>query len=222
MKKVGIIHTSLALYDSINKMFRELMPDVKVINLIEDTMLKDVISNNGLTPEITRRICGYVLQAQTAGADVVLNACSSVAEAIDVARGLASIPCIKIDEPMAEEAVMRGKSIAVFGTVGTTLAPSTRLIEATAKKLKKEVSVHSYLVDGAFQVLAEEKNPEKHNQMVLDLIRKVEKEHDVIVLAQCSMSVLIPFVQDLGKPVLYSLKSGISRVKEVLEQGNVK
>jgi len=219
MKKVGVIHTSLALYESINKTFRELMPDVKVINFIEDTMLKDVIANNGLTPEIIRRICGYVLQAQTAGADVVLNACSSVAEAIDVARGLASIPCVKIDEPMAEEAVMRGKNIAVFGTVATTLAPSTRLIESTAKKLGKEVSVHSYLVDGAFQVLAEEKNPEKHNRMVLDLIRKVEKDYDVIVLAQCSMVVLLPYVQDLGKPVLTSLKSGVSRVKEVLERG---
>lgn len=218
MKKVFIIHTSMALYDRINTMFQELIPDANVVNLIEDTMLKDVMTNGGLTPEITRRICSYVLQAQTTGADVVLNACSSVAEAIDVARSLTSIPCLKIDEPMAEEAVMLGKSIAVFGTVGTTLAPSSRLIESTAKKLGRDVTVHQYLVDGAFQVLTEEKNPEKHNQMVLDLIRKVEKDHDVIVLAQGSMTILIPYIQNLGKPVLYSLKSGILKVKEVLEQ----
>lgn len=217
VQKVGVIHTSLVLYDRINSMFQELMPDVKVMNLIEDTLLKDVIANGGLTPAITRRICNYVLQAELAGADAVLNACSSVAEAIDVARGLTSMPCLKIDEPMAEEAVMLGKSIAVFGTVGTTLAPSSRLIEATAVKKGKAVSVNQYLVEGAFQVLIEEKNIEKHNQMVLELINKVEKQHDVIVLAQASMSVLIPQLQDLGKPVLYSLRSGISRVKDVLE-----
>ena len=191
---------------------------MKVVNLIEDTMLKEVIASGGLTPEITRRICAYVLQAQSAGADAVLNACSSVAEAIDTARKLTSLPCLKIDEPMAEEAVTLGRSIAVFGTVGTTLAPSSRLIEATAKRLGKNVTVRQYLVEGAFQVLTEEKDPEKHNRMVLDLIRKVEREHDVIVLAQASMAVLIPYVQDLGKPVLYSLKSGISRVKKVLGQ----
>lgn len=217
-KKVAVIHTSLVLYDRINTLFKEIMPDVIVMNFIEDTLLKDVMANSGLTPDITKRICNYAMQAEIAGADVIFNACSSVAEAIDVARKLVNIPCLKIDEPMAEEAVMRGERIAVFGTVGTTLNPSSRLIESTAKRIGKVVEVTPYLVEGAFKILSEEKNPEKHNQLVLEVIHKVQSKHDVIVLAQASMTILVPHLQNLGKPVLYSAKSGVERVREVLNQ----
>jgi Asp/Glu/hydantoin racemase len=217
-KKVAVIHTSLVLYESINNLFKEIMPDVTVMNFIEDTLLKDVIANDGLTPNITKRICNYVMQAETAGADVVLNACSSVEEAIDVAKRMVNIPCLKIDEPMAEEAVKQGEKIAVFGTVGTTLNPSTRLIETTAIRMGRVIEVTPYLVEGAFKILVEEKNPEKHNQMVLEVIHQVESKHDVIVLAQASMAILIPHLQGLGKPVLYSSKTGIERVKKVLYQ----
>jgi Asp/Glu/hydantoin racemase len=158
------------------------------------------------------------MQAEIAGADVILNACSSVSEAIDVARRLVNIPCVKIDEPMAEEAVKLGKCIAVFGTVGTTLDPSCRLIASTAKRMGKDVTITPYLVEGAFKILSEEKNPEKHNQLVLDVINKFESKHDVIVLAQLSMTILVPLLQNLGKPVLYSANTGVERVKEVLNQ----
>ena len=216
-KKVAVLHTSLVLYDMLGKLLGEIMPDADVMNIIEDTLLKDVIASNGLTPEITKRICGYVLQAEAAGADVVLNACSSVSEAIDTARKLTRIPCVKIDEAMAEEAVELGGRIAVFGTVGTTLSPSARLVEAVASLKGKKVEVRPYLIDGAFKVLAEEKNPEKHNRMVLDTIRRVGPENDVLILAQASMTILMPHLQDMGKPVLYSARSGVERVKKVLE-----
>ena len=39
----------------------------------------------------------------------------------------------------------------------------------------------------------------------------------VLVLAQASMAVLIPHLQDVEQPVLYSLVSGVKRLKELLE-----
>ena len=80
----------------------------------------------------------------------------------------------------------------------------------------KPVTVETYLIDGAFQILTVEKDPEAHNRMVLDKIIETHAVHDVIVLAQASMAVLIPQLGDLDKPVLYSLVSGIEGVRQVL------
>lgn len=217
-KIIAVIHTSLVIREGIDNEIKRVIPDATICNIIEETWLKDVIASVGVTPNIIKRMCLYVQAAEARGADVILNACSSVGEAFSIARQMVNIPTVKIDEPMAEIAVTKGRKIAVFGTVDTTLIPSCRLIEETARNMGKEIEVTPYLVDDAFRVLAEEKNLEKHNQMVLDKIYEVETNHDVIVLAQVSMAILIPHLKNLNKPILYSLQTGIQRVKEVLEQ----
>ena len=54
-----------------------------------------------------------------------------------------------------------------------------------------------------------EKNQEKHNQILEALIRDTGKQYDVLVLAQASMSVLIPCLADITKPILSSMDSGV-------------
>lgn len=215
--KIAVIHTSLAIRESVNQQILKELPDADIHNIIDERILQDVMDNQGINTSVIKRMCLYVQAAEAMGADVILNACSSVGEAFDVAKELVEIPCLKIDEPMAQIAVETGMNIGVYGTVPTTLAPSCRLIEKTAKVMGKKVNVESHLVEGAFQVLAEEKNPEKHNEMVLKEIFATHEKHEVIVLAQASMSILIPHLSELGKPVLYSLESGIQRLRQIVE-----
>ncbi|WP_333651963.1 aspartate/glutamate racemase family protein [Lacrimispora sp.] len=216
-KKVAVIHTSMVTYESLNSMIRNIMPEVEVMNIVDDRLLPDVRANDGLNEDIVRRICGYGMLAEGAGANLILNACSSVGEAADVLRNLISIPCLKIDEPMAELAVEQGCRVAVFGTVKTTLEPSTRLIRRTACEKGKEITVDSYLCQEAFEALTIERDQNKHNALLKRLIREKEKDYDVLVLAQASMAVLIPELKDIEKPILNSPDSGVQRVKEMLE-----
>lgn len=135
MKKVAVIHTSLAVYENMDKQLRQTIPDVEIHNIIDEQMLNDVIRSGGVTPEIMHRMSMYVNAAVDMGADVILNACSSVGEAFDVARQHVSVPTLRIDEPMAEHAVLSGKRIAVYGTVATTLKPSVQLNLDMAKRI---------------------------------------------------------------------------------------
>lgn len=215
-KKIAVIHTSLAIRESVNQQILKVMPDADIHNIIDERILQDVMDNQGINTSIIKRMCLYTQAAEALGADAILNACSSVGEAFDIARRLVSVPTVKIDEAMAEIAVESGTRIAVYGTVATTLAPSQRLIANTAGKKNKGVEVVPFLIDGAFQVLAEEKNTAKHNEMVLKRIHETQKDYDVIVLAQASMAILLPYLKELGKPVLISLESGIERLKQVL------
>ena len=216
-RKVAVIHTTVVTCDGINSRLKALVPDAEVMNIVDDSLLNDVKKEGMLTKEVTRRLLTYALEAQDWGAELILNACSSVGEGVDVIRLLLKIPYLKIDEPMARSAVEKGEKIAVYGTVKTTLEPSARLISHIAEAEKKKVVVDSYLASDAFEALTVEKNQEKHNQILESLIRDTGNQYDVLVLAQASMSVLIPCLADITKPILSSMDSGVEAAAKALK-----
>ena len=216
-KKVGVIHTFLYSVEDIKKIFSEKLPEVEMVNIIDDSLLAEALANKGLTPGIIRRICQYAIQAEAMGCELILNQCSSVGEAADVAQSMIKIPYVKIDQPMAEEAVRLGTNIAVIATAISTIEPSSRLVERMAAKVGKEVKVNRCFATGAYEALLVEGNREKHNQILIDTIKKAAEENDVIVLAQGSMYHLVPLLTDIKIPVLTSLETGVEQIRKYLE-----
>jgi len=214
--RVGIVHTFLYSVEDIKAMFKKYLPDVEMIDIIDDSLLEEALANKGVTPGIRSRMCDYYTNLEELGCAVCLNQCSSVSEVVDVAQKIVSIPIVKIDEPMAEEAVNLGKHIAVIATAISTVEPSSRLVESCAKKAGKEVVVDRCYVDGAYDMLLKTGDKEKHNEMVCAKVREMAKDHDVIVLAQGSMYHLIPLLSDVQVPVLTSLETGIEQLRGVL------
>lgn len=215
-KLIGIIHTSFVSLDDLKGLFAELAPEARVHHIVDDSLLAEVMANGGITPGIIRRVCTYARHAEEIGADLIFNQCSSVGEAVNVARKMVSVPFLKVDEPMAEKAVETGSRIAVVATVASTMAPSVGLVREAADKAGKEVEIQERLVDGALDILMKEGNREKHNQLVLEEVKKAEKENEVIVLAQGSMIVLLPQLTGISVPVLSSPRMGVERAAEVL------
>lgn len=215
-KSVFAIHTSLALMSPLGKLFAEMLPQVRVVNIIDDSLLADVRVAGCLTPSVTRRIIGYGVLAQSAGADAIFNCCSSVGEAADMLGRTVDIPVVKIDGRMAEIAVLRGPRVGVIATLPTTLEPTVRLIENQAGLLGKSLEVRRYLVEGAFDVLMSG-NGQKHDNMVLADIERASAENDVVVLAQGSMARLATALD--GKSpvsVLSSPRLGVEALREAL------
>jgi len=130
MKKVYIIQTSLVSHQELNALFADLVPEARIHNLVDDSMLQDVMLSGGLTANVTSRMCAYVQAAANNGADLIFNQCSSVGEAADIAARLVSVPVLKIDAPMAEKAVELGTKIGVVATVQSTMRPSCNLIRS--------------------------------------------------------------------------------------------
>jgi len=215
-KKVAVIHTFLYSVEDIKKIFREKLPEVEMINIIDDSLLQEALSNKGITPGIIRRISKYAVEAEALGVDAILNQCSSVGEAADIAQKMVKIPYVKIDQPMAEEAVRLGSKVAVIATAISTIEPSSRLVESMALKAGKEVTVSRCFCVGAYEALLIENNREKHNEIVIETIKKASEENDVIVLAQGSMYHLLPLLKDIKVPVLTSLETGVEQLRGVL------
>jgi len=215
-KKVVIIHTSDVSMKDLNNLFTELAPEVCVRNIVDDSLLPEVLEKGGVTTAVKRRICAYALQAEVIGADLIFSQCSSVGEAADIAAELVHIPLVKIDEKMAEVACKTGDRIGVIATLQTTLGPTVRLVKRVAEKLKKEIQVTEKLCEGAFDLLRSG-DVKTHNKMVIKGIKELTKKVDVIVCAQGSM---VPLLKELGKtpiPVLTSPRLGVERAVEVLK-----
>ena len=213
--KVVLIHTSPVSLNDLKALFKEIIPDVEMVNIIDDSLLDEVKKNGKINANIISRMCAYVQFAKTMKPDLIFNQCSSVGEAFDIARTQADCKTLKIDEPMAEKAISLGSKIGVVATVASTVQPSSDLIRNTAKKCGKDVCVNEYLVDGALDILMSG-DVDKHNELVIEAIKKAESENDVVVLAQGSMTAILPLLTDIKKPVLTSPRLAVERVKEEL------
>jgi len=215
-KKVAVIHTSFVSVQDLKALFSTIIPEAKVHHIVDDSLLTEVMENKGITPGITKRITNYVQMAETLGVDAILSQCSSMGEAIDIAAKITEIPILKIDLAMAEKAVAMGHRIAVVATVASTMKPSCNLIRRAALSSGKEIEIIEALVDGALDILLNKGDREMHNQLVLEKIKKLDGKCDVIVLAQGSMIVLLPYLKDIKTPVLSSPELGVRRMRKIL------
>ncbi len=214
-KTVFVIHTSAVLWDVLPGLFAEYAPAATVRNMLDDSLLPEVLAHDGVTPAVTRRMCEYAVQAEAAGADLIFTQCSSVGEVADIAAAMVNIPLIKIDERMAEIACKTGSRIGVVGTVATTMGPTVRLIRRTAERLGKKVTIVEEVSSGAFEKLTSG-DRKGHNEMVIASIRALAKKVDVVVCAQGSMMALKPELGETPVPVLFSPPIGVQHAAEVL------
>jgi aspartate/glutamate racemase len=186
MSRIGIIHTTPVTVESISELVKKEIPDAEVINILDDSILKDM--NTGLNVDYVReRWIGYAINLARLGVDAVLSACSTVGSFAEEADQLLSIPVLRIDDAMCEEAVQRGLSVTVFATLRSTLEPTADLIRRKAIMAGRSVNIQPTLVDGAYKALMNGDRAE-HNRRILEAVTASIDSTDVVVLAQASMA----------------------------------
>jgi Asp/Glu/hydantoin racemase len=212
---VGFVHTVLTLAPTFNALADELVPDAERFHIADESLLGVTRRTGSLTPATRRRVLGYVESAAEAGADLVVVTCSSIGPAVDASHEFVDVPVLRIDEPMADEAVRIGSRVGVLATLATTLEPTAELVERRGDG----VEVVSHLCDGAFDAL-QAGDLERHDELIREGLRETAKDVDVIVLAQASMARVVDALPEEEKtvPVLSSPRLGMQRVAELLAQ----
>jgi hypothetical protein len=214
---VYIVHTSFVSVDYLRDQFKTQCPEAEVRHIVDDSLLAEVLANGKVTPGVRRRMLAYYQAAESAGATLIFNQCSSVGEVADYAAKRVRTPVVKVDTAMAEAACRIGGKIGVVATLPTTLGPTCRLVERCARRLRRAVEVVPCLVEGAFAELIAG-NRDKHNRMVLKAIRRLTREVDVVVCAQGSM---VAILSELGRtrvPVLTSPALGVQQARARLSE----
>ncbi|GGH84791.1 aspartate/glutamate racemase [Pullulanibacillus pueri] len=186
-KKLAIIHTTPVTIDSLKALASKYLPDYKVINIVDDSILPELGENGGDITAVQDRLIQYAKNAEHVGADVILNACSSVGEVVQHMAEAVHIPIIRIDKAMAEVAVQNAGRIGVVATLATTLNPTLRLIENEAKRINKEVDIESALAEEAYKCLING-DSKGHDRILAEVLSALGDRTDIVVLAQASMA----------------------------------
>jgi glutamate racemase len=183
---IGVIHTSPATVELFGRLLRERLPGARIVNLLDDSILGELRDNGGDLAAVEPRVRDYARIVAERRVDLILNACSSIG-ALCARIEEDGPPVVRVDALMAEEAVGRGGRIGVLATLRTTLAPTTALIEATAARLGRAVTVAAGLAEGAYEALVGG-DPARHDALVEAALARAAEENDVVVLAQASMA----------------------------------
>jgi len=216
-KQIAFIHTSPSVIPTFKALADELLPGGHdVFNMVDESLLCDIIRDGRCPPATARRLAGHVMSAADAGADYVLVTCSSMGRAVEASRALVAATVLRVDEPMAELAVAIGSRIGVIATLPSTLEPTAALINAKARAGKR-IELTSQVVAGAFAAVIGGDGA-RHDQLVGDALREMAKHVDVIVLAQASMARVVESLrpQDRRVPILSSPRPAVEHLASLL------
>ena len=221
-KQVAFIHTSPSMIPVFKTLATELLPPGQsVFNVVDESLLCDIIRDGCCPAPTARRLAGHVMSASDAGADFILVTCSSMGHAVEASRALVSATVLRVDEPMCDRAIATGSRIGVIATLPSTLEPTVELLRSRAKAAGKEVSVESEVVEGAFAALMGGDGA-KHDHLISRALRAMAARVDVIVLAQGSMARLVESLppDEPRVPILSSPRPALEHLSSLLRAAN--
>lgn len=219
MPTLAIIHTTPVTLEPLKALALELLPGTALRNIVDDSILPQLLASGGDLRALERRLVSYAAFAEEAGADAILSACSSVGELVPAMRSAVRVPVVRIDEAMAEAAVEGARRLGVAATLPTTLGPTMRLLQEKAEAAGREVTLEPLCAQGAYARLMAG-DAEGHDRVLAEALAALAERNERVVLAQASMARVLPLLPDaLQGAFLTSPRLAMARVKQALAGG---
>ena len=215
---LALLHTSPTLSPMFNDLCARILPGVRILHFVDESLIKNTIAAGRLEKPTMRRLIDLVSSTFDAGADATLVTCSSIGPAVDIAAELHDQPVLRVDSAMAERAVAQGRRIGVLATLSTTLDPTVALVRRKAAEAGSDVEIVDHLCEGAFEAVMAGDGA-THDRIVGDAITNAMRGVDAIVLAQASMARVVAALppEAIPAPVFSSPELGVERAREVLQ-----
>ncbi len=215
---IAFIHTSPSMIPVFKPLAQELLKGVATFNMVDESLLCDIIEHRGCPPSTARRLVGHVLSAEQAGAQYILVTCSSMGPAVEAAQPLCGATVLRVDQPMAERAVATGSRIGVAATLPSTLQPTVDLIRRQADAIQREVSLDARVIEGAFEAVMNGQG-ETHDRLVAQAVGELVDTCDVVVLAQASMARVVDAIpaEQRKTPILSSPRLAVEYLADLLQ-----
>src|SRR4051794_25300303 len=176
---IAFIHTSPSMIPVFQTLAKELLSGRSVFNMVDESLLCDIIRDGCCPAKTARRLVNHVVEADDAGAKYILVTCSSMGRAVAASRVMVNAKVLRVDEPMAEKAVSIGPRIGVIATLPSTLEPTAALIQSRANAAGKPIELSSQVVQGAFDAVISGDGA-THDALVGAALRELAKKVDVI------------------------------------------
>lgn len=182
MTTIAFLHTSPQHIATFDGLVAEADPQAKTLHRVEKQLLDQarLAGAESVAPEVAAVLDDLAEQ----GADVIV--CTSPAIAGVAERVGAAVPVLRVDRPVAKDAVASARRIGVVSALASALVPTMELLKQEAANAGAEIEIVPVIVAGAwmeYEAGEEELYAEAVAKATLDLAERT----DLVVLAQASL-----------------------------------
>ena len=184
--RIGVIHATRVAVSPIEAAFESRWPEAEVVQLLDESLSRDLEATGHLTPEINERVERLAAFAHRGGAQAILFSCSAFGAAIETVQARLPIPVLKPNQAMLEEALRLGRRIQVLATYRPSGPAIRHELEALAAKRNVDPDIEDSYVPGALDAL-HAGDGQAHDSLIAEAAANAHHA-DVILLAQFSMA----------------------------------
>jgi hypothetical protein len=214
--RITLIHAMAASVPPIEAAFSRLWPEAALMNLLDDSLARDLARDGALTPAMTERFLALARYAKSTGAEAILFTCSAFGPCIEAcSRALAPTPVLKPNEAMIDEAVALAGPRGRIGLMAT-FAPTLSSMPPEFAAVAPEATLVPCLAVGALAAL-NAGDSDGHDAAAVRASVALA-DCDVIALAQFSLSQAAASVAAAtGKTVLTTPDSSVRKLRHLLQ-----
>ena len=213
--RIALIHATAVAIDPICDTFKRLWPQARVSNLLDDSLSRDLAAAGSLGDEMIERFCTLARYTASSGADAILFTCSAFGPAIEAARKAVSIPVLKPNEAMMEEALTTGPRITLLATFEPSLPAMRAELEQLAAARNTRVEINTRALPAALKAL--ESGDSSGHDAQIAVAADDFNECDALLLCQFSMASAAERIPARrGRSVFTSPYSAVARLKQLL------
>jgi Asp/Glu/hydantoin racemase len=214
--RIALIHATPVSIEPIGAAFRELWPEASPWNLLDDSLSTDLQAAGSLTPAIRERFLRLGDYCAFCGVDAILFTCSAFGEAIEGVQARLSIPVLKPNEAMIEEALESGRRIGMLATADISIRSMRPEFETAAAACGVDLTFETAAVPDAMQALLAG-DRERHDALIVKRAASLTNS-DVLALTQFSMAHVAARIAPVpGRRVLTTPASAIARLRSILD-----
>ena len=210
---ISFLHTSPVHVATFDALLDELSPGTPRRHRVEEGWLA-AARDEGMTPELAEVVTTAMRDMADGGVGVCT--CSTIGGVAEAA-GTENAPTIRIDRALMQAALSHGARPLVAMCLESTKAPTLDLLHDVARTQGCNASPIVVMCQPAWRHF-EAGNMDAYARSIADTIKAYLRDDnpDCIVLAQGSMAIAEPQLDDTGLPVLSSPRLGVLRALELL------
>jgi Asp/Glu/hydantoin racemase len=213
--RIALIHATPVAIEPIVNAFQRLWPEARTTNLLEDSLAADLAIAGRLTERMIDRFVTLARYAHGCGADAILFTCSAFGPAIEAAQAALTIPVLKPNEAMLDEALAAGKRIGLLATFAPSIPALRTELEQMALQRKLQLEIRTQTIPTALTALHAGQARE-HDRLIAQAADQLGI-CDALVLGQFSMASAAAMIPDRpGRKVLTSPTSAVIQLQRVL------
>jgi Asp/Glu/hydantoin racemase len=211
--RIYLIHATPVAIAPINEAFTRLWPQASLANLLEDSLSGDLADAGEITPGLNERFLKLATYAAESGADAILFTCSAFGDAIDLCKRSLTIPVLKPNEAMIEEALQRSNNICIVATFQPAITSMTEEFHHYAMQQGIALELTTLICPSALDELRKG-NTARHDAIIGEAI-KASGVSELLCFAQFSMT---SAADQAGLPVLTTPDSAVMKLKRLLDR----